>query len=146
MASGLRLHGENAGERGPGEPEGLGANWKMSHIAGEEAELTEATDVAGAWRWPRNDDGAPRARVQSGRESEGVRLGAQLGEGSEWARAPIKGSSARVMAGKRVVVEASTTESVGGRLGKVTMADRRGPHTSEGERANGRSALSGRSH
>jgi hypothetical protein len=29
---GLRLHGENAGERGPGEPEGLGANRKMSPL------------------------------------------------------------------------------------------------------------------
>jgi hypothetical protein len=39
----LRLQGEEADERGPCEPEGLGANRKMSHVAGEEAELTEAT-------------------------------------------------------------------------------------------------------
>jgi hypothetical protein len=41
MVAGLRLHGEDASERGLGEPEGLGANWRMSHAAGEEAELTE---------------------------------------------------------------------------------------------------------
>jgi hypothetical protein len=43
--AGLRLHGEDAVEHGPGEPEGLGANRRISHVAGEEAELTE---VAGA--------------------------------------------------------------------------------------------------
>lgn len=41
---------------------------------------------------------------------------------------------------------ASTTESASGTLGKGAVADRRGPQTSEGERANGRSALTGRSH
>jgi hypothetical protein len=55
---------------------------------------------------------------------------------SEWARATEKGSDARVVAGKRTVVGASTMESVGGR----------GPQTSEGEWANGQSALTGRSH
>jgi hypothetical protein len=55
MAVGLRLHGENAGERGPGEPEGLGANQRVSHTIGEEVELTEATDTARArWR-PQNE-------------------------------------------------------------------------------------------
>jgi hypothetical protein len=44
----LRLHREKADERGPGEIEGLGANQRVSHIAGEEAELTEATDAADA--------------------------------------------------------------------------------------------------
>jgi hypothetical protein len=65
---------------------------------------------------------------------------------SEWARALEKGSGARVVAEKRAVVGASTTESASGRLGKGAMADRRGPQTSEGERANGRSALTVRSH
>jgi hypothetical protein len=50
------------------------------------------------------------------------------------------------VAEKRAVVGASTTESTGGRLEKRGVADRRGPRTSEGERANGRSALIGRSH
>jgi hypothetical protein len=53
---------------------------------------------------------------------------------------------ARDMARKRAVVGVSTTESADGRLGKVEVADRRGSHTSEGERANGRSVLTGRSH
>jgi hypothetical protein len=38
---------------------------------------------------------------------------------SGWARAPEKGSNTRVVAGKRVVVGASTTESTGERLGKA---------------------------
>jgi hypothetical protein len=43
-------------------------------------------------------------------------------------------------------VGVSKTESVGGRLGKGVVADRRGPQTSEGERANGQSALTERAH
>jgi hypothetical protein len=53
-ATELRLQGEEAGERGPGEPAGLGANRKMSHVAGEEAELTEATGVAETQQRPQN--------------------------------------------------------------------------------------------
>jgi hypothetical protein len=45
---GLRLHGENADERGPGELERLGANREVSRVAGEGAELTEATDATDA--------------------------------------------------------------------------------------------------
>jgi hypothetical protein len=52
--AGLRLHGENTGEHRPGETEGLGANQRVSRIAGEEAELTEATDAADAQRRPQN--------------------------------------------------------------------------------------------
>jgi hypothetical protein len=37
---------------------------------------------------------------------------------SEWAWAAEKGSGAGVVVGKRAVVGASTTEGVGGRLGK----------------------------
>jgi hypothetical protein len=48
------------------------------------------------------------------------------------------------VAEKCSVVGASTTESVGKRLGKGAVADRRGPQVSEGKRANGRSALTGR--
>ena len=39
---GLRLHGDVSDERGPGEPEGLGANQGVSRVADGEAELTEA--------------------------------------------------------------------------------------------------------
>jgi hypothetical protein len=46
---------------------------------------------------------------------------------SAWAWAAEKSLGARVMAGKRVVVVASMTESVGRRLGKRGVADRRGP-------------------
>ena len=44
------------------------------------------------------------------------------------------------------VMGASTTESAGGRLGQGVVADRQGSQTSEGEQANDRSALTGRSH
>jgi hypothetical protein len=45
MATGTRLHGEKSGEREPREIEGLGPNQRVSCIAGEEAELTEAMDA-----------------------------------------------------------------------------------------------------
>jgi hypothetical protein len=54
MAAELRLHGEKAGERGPGETERLGANQRVSRVAGEEAKLTEATNVTEARRRARN--------------------------------------------------------------------------------------------
>jgi hypothetical protein len=45
---------ENAGEHEPDEPEGSGANRKMSHVAGEEMELTEAAGTTETqWR-PQN--------------------------------------------------------------------------------------------
>jgi hypothetical protein len=65
---------------------------------------------------------------------------------SEWAWAPEKSSGAWDVARKHVVVGASTMESTGERLGKGLVADRRGLQASKGERANGRSALRGRSH
>jgi hypothetical protein len=49
---GLRLHGKDSGERGPGEPEGLGANRGVSRVADGEAELTEAMNAARARRRP----------------------------------------------------------------------------------------------
>jgi hypothetical protein len=54
--AGLRLHGENVGERRPGKLERLGANQEVSRVAGEGAELTEATDAAVARRQPQNGD------------------------------------------------------------------------------------------
>jgi hypothetical protein len=56
-AAGIRLHGENVSERGPGKIEGLGANQRLSRVAGEGVELTGATDAAGAQRRPQNDGG-----------------------------------------------------------------------------------------
>jgi hypothetical protein len=44
----LRLHRRNSSERGPGELEGLGANLRVFQVAGDRAELTGATDVAGS--------------------------------------------------------------------------------------------------
>jgi hypothetical protein len=48
----LRLHREKSGERGPGGPEGLGANRGVSRDADGEAELTEATSATWARRRP----------------------------------------------------------------------------------------------
>jgi hypothetical protein len=85
---GLRLHEEDASEREPGELEGLGANWRMSHTAGKEPELTEATDMARARQRPQNKrrttacgSRAPWACAQSERGGEGARLRAQLSGG-----------------------------------------------------------------
>jgi hypothetical protein len=63
---------------------------------------------------------------------------------SEWVWAIEKGSGAGVLVGKCAVVGASTTEGVGGRLGKRRglMGGVRGQR--ERELANGRSALAGR--
>ena len=44
----LWLHREDSSERGPGKPEGLGANREVSRVADDEAEHTEATGVARA--------------------------------------------------------------------------------------------------
>ena len=45
MAVETRLHGEKFDERQPREIEGLGANQRVSRVAGEEAELTRAMDA-----------------------------------------------------------------------------------------------------
>jgi hypothetical protein len=44
----LRLHRKNSGERGPGGPEGLGANRGAFQVVGDRPELTGATDAAGS--------------------------------------------------------------------------------------------------
>jgi hypothetical protein len=49
---GLRLHGEDSGERGSGKPEGLGVNREVSRVADGEAEFTEATGATRAQRRP----------------------------------------------------------------------------------------------
>jgi hypothetical protein len=46
----LRLHEESSGEHGPSEPEAEGASRRASRIAGDKAELTEATDMVRARR------------------------------------------------------------------------------------------------
>jgi hypothetical protein len=55
---------------------------------------------------------------------------------SEWARTLEKGLGMGDVVGKRAFMGVSTTESVGRRLGNIVVADRRGPQTSEGKRAN----------
>jgi hypothetical protein len=48
------MHGKEVGESERGEPMGLGANRKMSHVAGKEAKLTEATGEVETQRRPQN--------------------------------------------------------------------------------------------
>jgi hypothetical protein len=55
----------------------------VPHVAGEEAELTEATDAADARRWPQIGQRITGARSEREGESEGVSLRVQLSEGSE---------------------------------------------------------------
>ena len=89
MVTELRLHEESSGERGPSEPEAEGANRRASQIAGDKAELTEATNTVRARRRLQNrretmasGGGTPWAHAQSKREGKGARLKAQLsGEG-----------------------------------------------------------------
>ena len=47
-AAGLRLRKNRSSERGPDEPEGEKANQGVFQVAGDRAELTEATDAAGS--------------------------------------------------------------------------------------------------
>jgi hypothetical protein len=120
-AAEVQLHEEKAGERGLGETEGLGANQRVSHVAGEEAKLTEATDMADARRWPRNGRRIKvelHRRAQSERERERGCSAEGTTKRGEWVRAPEKGSGVWGMAGKHAVVGTSTAESTGKRFGK----------------------------
>ena len=100
MAAELRLQDEEAGERGLGEPEVLGANQEVSHVASEGTDLTEAIGVAETERRQQNGRRTTteiNGRAQSEREGEGDRLRAQLSGGvgaSECVRAREKGSGA----------------------------------------------------
>jgi hypothetical protein len=49
-----RLRGEKSSEHEPRETERLGAKQRVSHVAGEEVELTEAMDATGSRRRPQN--------------------------------------------------------------------------------------------
>jgi hypothetical protein len=51
----LWLYREKVGERRPGEIEWQGANQRVSRVAGEEAQLTEGTDVVEAQWQPWNE-------------------------------------------------------------------------------------------
>jgi hypothetical protein len=75
----LRLHGEKAGEHGPGETERLEANQRVSCVDGDEAELTEATNATDDRRWPRNERWTTtelHGSARRAKETKGVRLGA----------------------------------------------------------------------
>jgi hypothetical protein len=65
---------------------------------------------------------------------------------SEWAWAAEKGLGTEVVVGKHVVMGASMTESVGGRLWERGVADRRGPWSNEGEWQIGGQMLTWMSH
>jgi hypothetical protein len=80
----LRLHGEKTGERGPGETEGLG------QTRGCPVLLAKRQSSPRQQTWQKLDDGhgtgdgSRRSSMgaRRARESEGVRLRAQLSEGS----------------------------------------------------------------
>jgi hypothetical protein len=119
----LRLQGEEAGERGPSEPEVLGANQKVSHVAGEGAELTEATGATKTQRQPHNGRRTTtsftgtRAKRERGRgcSAEGA---TKRGRASECVRTPEKAWARGGMARKHAVLGASTVESAGGSGGR----------------------------
>jgi hypothetical protein len=122
---GLRLHGEDAGERGLGEPEGLWANRGVSRVAGEEAELIEATGATETQRRLQSErrttvsgGGAPWARAERERGRGCSAEGAtEWGRVSECGRAPEKARAHGAMAGKRAVVGVSTAEGACGSEG-----------------------------
>jgi hypothetical protein len=93
-----RLCGEKSGEREQREIEVLGANQRVSCVAGEEAELTGAMDTTGARRRPRNGRQTTTVLhgcVRSARERcEGVNWGVLLSEGSERVGAGLEGGRA----------------------------------------------------
>jgi hypothetical protein len=67
------------------EKDGLVANQRVSRVAGEEAELIEATDEAEARRWPRNGRRTTaelHRRVQCERERESERERGSSTEGA----------------------------------------------------------------
>jgi hypothetical protein len=108
---GLWLHGKHSGERGPGKPEGLGANREVSRVANGEAELTEATNATGTERWSRSSvSGGGTWLVvcverERGRESSAEGANEQ-GEWASGARG-LKGRGRAEVAGEHVVVGAS---------------------------------------
>jgi hypothetical protein len=76
-AAGLRLRKKRSGERGPGKLERGSANQRVSRVADDKAELTEATDGARARRRSQNErqstvggGEALWSRAQSEREGE----------------------------------------------------------------------------
>jgi hypothetical protein len=112
-AAELRLQGEEAGEHRSGELEVLGANQEVSHIAGEGAELTEATGAAETRRWTTTSFmGAPAERERErGCLVEGA---TELGRARECVWALEMARPRGGMIGKHAVVGASTVESACG--------------------------------
>jgi hypothetical protein len=89
---------------------------------------------------------APRARMQCETERGCLAEGATE-QGEQVSRCGLqKRARTRVGGRETRVVGASTVESVCRRLGKGVMVDRRGSQASEGECANGWSALMERAH
>jgi hypothetical protein len=137
MVAELRLHMKNSDEGGPGGPEGMGANRGVFQVAGDRAELTGATDVAGSptaiveqtvdvGERQQNCLGAHAGRVR-GREcsAEGANEQGEVGErgaGSKQARACGGGRGLR---GRGHVHGGG----MGGRLG--TRTDGWGPRDTE---------------
>jgi hypothetical protein len=98
-ASGLRLRKERSGERRLGKPERGTTNQRVSRVADDKVELTEATDGARARQRSQNGrqstvggGGALWSRSQSEREGERVRLRAQVSGGRSGL--PLKASLA----------------------------------------------------
>jgi hypothetical protein len=94
----LRLQGEEAGERGSGEPEVLGVNQEVSHVASKEAELTEATCTTETQRRPQNGRRITVSFTGVHTERErgrgcSVEGATERGRASECVRAPEKGRS-----------------------------------------------------
>jgi hypothetical protein len=114
-----RQHDEKSGEREAREIEGLGANQRVSRVAGEEAELTGQWTRQELDGGHRTDDGvSPRVRARCEREVSGVCWGL-LSKGSERVSAGSKKRSG-AWGSSRETRDMGTSMAgfTGGRLGK----------------------------
>jgi hypothetical protein len=120
----------------------------MSHVAGEEAELIEATGATETQGQPHNGRRTTASfMARAERERERARV---LGWGCNWAGEggecgwdPKKARARGGVARKCAVVGASTAESAGGSGGRFRQA---GPTEQRERRANGWSALTRGAH
>jgi hypothetical protein len=140
---GLRLHGEYAGEHGPGKQEELGANRGVSRVVGDKAELTETTYTVGARRRPPNR----RETTERGDETPWACAKRERGRGCSAEGSTERGrASERGWVPEKAWARGSWRETRGrgrvhgeerGRFGGERF-DRHDPPVSESERVNGR--------
>jgi hypothetical protein len=146
-AVGLRLHRENTGEHGPGEPKGLWANQKMSDVSGKEAELTEAASAVETQWWPQNRQwttasggGTPWVRARCEASAEGCECASE-GEGERVGTGQLERAEVGTDAASSCVLGMESTVThwscAGGSGGRVRHTGPMGRRERASERAAG---------